>query len=62
METKQTEKPTFNPNDWEKVIATEDGEVGCCDNCRTISAPAKKGEHIYCENCKKFLWRKLPGK
>lgn len=48
----------FNPDDWEKCIATEDGEVACCEYCKTISEPAKKGEHCFCNKCHKYIWRK----
>lgn len=52
----------FNPDDWEKCIATEDGEKACCEYCHTISETAKKGEHIKCIKCNKYIWRKKPGK
>lgn len=53
----ELEKPTFNPNDWEPCIATEEGEVACCERCKTISDSGKKGEHLFCKKCLKYIWR-----
>lgn len=60
MEKEET--TILNQDKWEKCIATEDGEVACCEWCKTISGPGKKGDHLYCEKCKKFIWRKKAGK
>lgn len=58
MENKQEEKPVFNPDNWEKCIATEPGEKAQCDRCKKIIESKAVGEHIYCPYCQKFLWRK----
>lgn len=55
---KQNEETAFNPYEWEECISTEEGEVACCEYCKTISAPTKAGDHIFCKKCKKYIWRK----
>ena len=49
----------FNPADWEKYIVTEDGEKCQCPNCKRIIEGGEVGSHFYCQDCKRYVWRKI---
>lgn len=52
-----SEKP-FDYKDWEAVICTEVGEKVVCDRCKNIVKSEVIGEHLFCKNCGKYIWRK----
>ncbi len=60
MEDKQKTINEYDPNKWEKCIATELKERTQCDSCKKIVESKKVGEYIFCYDCKKYIWRERP--
>lgn len=42
---------------WVKCIGEEIGDQALCQTCRRICEAKEPGEHIYCQDCKIYLWR-----
>jgi hypothetical protein len=48
----------FNHLDWSPIIVESLDGIYICPNCKHKIYGNKVGEHLYCETCCRFCWKK----